>query len=80
MFLKMTGREQIVAWMAQGILQREELARLFVEFAGYAAAVVGEDGEIQVYGGGQCACADVMASDHELSEFVKFIKHKKSLA
>ncbi|MBF0434773.1 MAG: hypothetical protein HQL77_05290 [Magnetococcales bacterium] len=76
----MRGREQIVAWMAQGVLQREELARLFVEFAGYAAAVVGDDGEIQVYGGGQCACADVLASDHELMEFIKFVKHNNNIS
>ncbi|MBF0423705.1 MAG: hypothetical protein HQL73_12010 [Magnetococcales bacterium] len=76
----MQGAERIAAWLAEGRLRRDEVERLFVEFGGYAAAQVRDDGEIQVYGAGQCACADVLASDHELDQFVEFVRRRRGMA
>lgn len=70
----MAAQEEIIAWLTEGKYRREALEGLFVEFGGYGGAALRDDGEIHIYGSMQCACADDMASDHELSEFVKFVK------
>ncbi|MBF0132210.1 MAG: hypothetical protein HQL75_06445 [Magnetococcales bacterium] len=74
----MAAQDIIAAWLTDGTLRREELEALFVAFGGYGAAVVRDDGEIHIYGSTQCACADEMASDHELSEFVQWITLRAS--
>ena len=73
----MNAQQQIITWLARGTVQRAELERLFVEFGGYGGATLRDDGEIHIYGSTQCACADEMASDHELSQFVTFIHEKR---
>ncbi|MBF0604840.1 MAG: hypothetical protein HQL07_14250 [Nitrospirae bacterium] len=74
----MAAQDKIAAWLTDGTFQRGELEGLFVAFGGYGGAVVRDDGEIHIYGSTHCACADEMASDHELSEFVQWITLRAS--
>ncbi len=73
----MNAQQQIITWLTRGTFQRAELERLFVAFGGYGGAALRDDGEIHIYGSIQCACADEMASDHELSQFVEFIRKQR---